>query len=193
MKTPKVSLWRLFRSFFKIGAFTFGGGYAMLSVIENECVEKRKWIDHDEMMDIAVVAESTPGPIAINTATFVGYRSAGVLGSVVATAGVVLPSLLLLFVIASFLDHFLEIRWVASAFRGIKVAVAFLIFGAGWKMFRKMKKTALRLVLFIASFFVMLAVNLGAFRFSSIYLILISAVIGLTVYGIGAIRERRKP
>ncbi len=193
MKTPKVSLWRLFRSFFKIGAFTFGGGYAMLSVIENECVEKRKWIDHDEMMDITVVAESTPGPIAINTATFVGYRSAGVLGSAVATAGVVLPSLLLLFVIASFLDHFLEIRWVASAFRGIKVAVAFLIFGAGWKMFRKMKKTALRLVLFIASFFVMLAVNLGAFRFSSIYLILISAVIGLTVYGIGAIRERRKP
>lgn len=193
MKTPKVSLWRLFRSFFKIGAFTFGGGYAMLSVIENECVEKRKWIDHDEMMDITVVAESTPGPIAINTATFVGYRSAGVLGSAVATAGVVLPSLLLLFVIASFLDHFLEIRWVASAFRGIKVAVAFLIFGAGWKMFRKMKKTALRLVLFIASFLVMLAVNLGAFRFSSIYLILISAVIGLTVYGIGAIRERRKP
>lgn len=86
------NIFQLFFTFLKIGVFTFGGGYAMISVIENNCVEKKKWINHEEMMDIAVIAESTPGPIAINCATFVGYKIAGFLGAFLATLGLVLPS-----------------------------------------------------------------------------------------------------
>ena len=96
----------LFLIFAKIGLFTFGGGYAMISVIEYNCVENKKWISHDEMMDITVIAESTPGPIAINCATFVGYKQAGLLGSIVATLGIVLPSFLIIYIISMFLDNF---------------------------------------------------------------------------------------
>lgn len=184
------TLRQLFLTFLKIGAFTFGGGYAMISIIENEVVSEKKWLSHDEMMDITVVAESTPGPLAINTATFVGYKVGGVWGSAAATSGVVLPSLVIIFVIAMFLENFLAITWVANAFRGIKVAVAFLIFAAGWKMFRKMKKNVLSVAVFIACFAVMMAVNFGAFSFSSIYLILISAVIGLVCYGVQVIGKK---
>ncbi|MBE6712356.1 MAG: chromate transporter [Ruminococcaceae bacterium] len=180
----------MFATFFKIGAFTFGGGYAMISIIENECVSEKKWLSHDEMMDITVVAESTPGPLAINTATFVGYKVSGALGSAMATAGVVLPSLIIIGVIALFLENFLAIRWVASAFRGIKAAVAFLIFGAGWKMFKKMKKNLLSWVIFSLSLLVMLCVSFGFFAFSSIYLIIISATVGLVIYGVNAMKKR---
>ncbi len=189
MKTfPWKRALELFASFFKIGAFTFGGGYAMIAVIENECVAKKGWITHDEMMDITVVAESTPGPVAINTATFVGYKTAGVLGSFFATFGTVLPSFLIIFFLSAFLDRFLSIAWVANAFRGIKVAVAFLIFSAGWKMFRKMKRSALNLAVFAACFLVMLLVNLGLFSFSSIYLILLSAVVGLVLFALDSVK-----
>ncbi|MBR3836916.1 MAG: chromate transporter [Clostridia bacterium] len=179
----------LFLSFLKIGAFTFGGGYAMISIIENEVVSEKKWLTHDEMMDITVVAESSPGPLAINTATFVGYKTAGVPGSAIATAGVILPSLVIIYIIAMFLENFLAIKWVESAFGGIQAAVAFLIFGAGWKMFSKMKKKALSLTVFGVSLLVMFLVKLGVFSFSSIYLILISAFIGLVAYGISVIRK----
>ncbi len=188
----KKKLWELFATFFKIGAFTFGGGYAMISIIENECVAKKKWMTHDEMMDITVIAESTPGPLAINTSTFVGYRVGGFFGALCATFGTVLPSLLIISIIALFLDHFLEITWVASAFRGIKAAVAFLIFAAGWKMAKKMKKNAVSITVFAISFLVMILANLGFYRFSSIYLILIFAVLGLVLYGVNEIRERGK-
>jgi chromate transporter len=182
----------LFLTFFKIGAFTFGGGYAMISIIENECVSEKKWLSHDEMMDITVVAESTPGPLAINTATFVGYKVGGTLGSFMATGGVVLPSLIIIGIIALFLENFLEITWVASAFRGIKAAVAFLIFGAGWKMLKKMKKTPLNLLIFFAALLVMMGANFALYSVSSIYLIIISAVIGLVLYALSAVREGGK-
>ncbi len=189
MTKPNKPYLPLFLSFLKIGAFTFGGGYAMISIIENEVVSEKKWLSHDEMMDITVVAESTPGPLAINTATFVGYKTAGVLGAALATTGVVLPSLVIIYVIAMFLENFLAIKWVESAFGGIQAAVAFLIFGAGWKMFRKMKKKALPLTVFGISLAVMFLVKMGVFGFSSIYLILISALVGLVAYGIGVIRK----
>ena len=122
----------LFLTFLKIGLFTFGGGYAMISIIENNCVEQKKWITHDEMMNITVIAESTPGPIAINCATFVGYKIAGLFGAIAATLGVVIPSFVIIFVISTFLDNFLEIHVVANAFMGIKVGVGILIFNAGF-------------------------------------------------------------
>lgn len=189
MKQTKRPLWELFFTFFKIGAFTFGGGYAMISIIENECVSEKKWLTHDEMMDITVVAESTPGPLAINTATFVGYKAGGVLGSALCTFGVVLPSLIIISIIALFLEDFLAIKWVASAFRGIKAAVAFLIFGAGWKMFKKMKKNALSVTIFVLALLLMMSANFDLTAISSIYLIIASAAVGLVTYCVNVMKR----
>ncbi|MGO5329782.1 chromate transporter [Holdemanella porci] len=133
-------LMELFFTFVKIGLFTFGGGYAIISMIENNCVEKKAWITHDEMMDVTVIAESTPGPIAINCATFIGYKKAGFLGALVATLGIVVPSFIVIFLISMFLDNFLEITIVANAFKGIKVGVGLLILDAAITMINKMQK-----------------------------------------------------
>ena len=130
-------LFDLFLSFFKIGLFTFGSGYAMIALIENACVEKKRWITHDEMMTITAIALSTPGPIAINCATYVGYKQKGFRGSVAATLGVILPSFCIIFAISLFLDRFLEITWIARAFQGIKIAVGILILDAALKMLKK--------------------------------------------------------
>lgn len=130
----------LFFTFVKIGLFTFGGGYAIISMIENNCVEKKAWITHDEMMDVTVIAESTPGPIAINCATFIGYKKAVFLGALVATLGIVVPSFIVIFLISMFLDNFLEITIVANAFKGIKVGVGLLILDAAITMINKMQK-----------------------------------------------------
>ena len=120
----------LFLTFAKIGLFTFGGGYAMIAMIEHICVEQKRWITHDEMMNVTVIAESTPGPIAINCATFTGYQKAGFVGSLVATLGMILPSFALIFLISMFLDRFLELTLIAHAFKGIKIAVGLLILDA---------------------------------------------------------------
>lgn len=169
----------LFLSFAKIGLFTFGGGYAMISVIENHCVEKKKWITHDEMMDITVIAESTPGPIAINCATFVGYRIAGVKGAAFSTFGVVLPSFVIILCISSFLDHFLDIAIVANAFQGIKTAVGILIAGAGVNMMKKMHRQPLAAVILVCSFTAMMLINIFSWRFSSISMMLVAAAVSL--------------
>ena len=171
----------LFLTFARIGLFTFGGGYAMIALIEDACVEKKKWITHDEMMNVTVIAESTPGPIAINAATFVGCKQAGILGAVIATFGMVLPSFVIILAIASLLDHFLEIVWIANAFRGIKIAVGFLILDAGFTMIKKMPKKKLPRTIMICAFAVMFAVNLFAIRFSSIALMLIAAAVSLAL------------
>ena len=133
-------LYNLFITFFKIGLFTFGGGYAMIGMIEDACVSKKQWISHDEMMEITVIAESTPGPIAINCATYVGYKQAKMLGAIAATLGIVLPSFLIIYFISIGFNQFLEYAWVNNAFQGIKVGVAILILDAGYKMYQKSKK-----------------------------------------------------
>lgn len=175
-------LFDLFLTFAKIGVFTFGGGYAMIAMIENHCVERKKWISHDEMMNVTVIAESTPGPIAINAATFVGYKQAGFLGAVIATLGIVLPSFLIIFAISSLLDHFLEITVIASAFKGIKIAVGILILDAAITMIRKMHKKLLPRVIMLCSFAAMLLINIFAWNFSSISLMLIAAAVSLTIF-----------
>ncbi|MBQ7017308.1 MAG: chromate transporter [Firmicutes bacterium] len=177
-------LLNLFLTFAKIGLFTFGGGYAMISLIENQCVERKKWLTHDEMMNITVIAESTPGPIAINCATFVGYKQAGLLGSLIATLGIVLPSFIIIYVISMFLNQFLEILWIANAFKGIKIAVGLLILDAAITMIRKMQKKWLPLSIMVGSCIVMLLINIFSWSFSSISLMLIAAVISLTVFSI---------
>ncbi len=177
-------LLNLFLTFAKIGLFTFGGGYAMISLIENQCVERKKWITHDEMMNITVIAESTPGPIAINCATFVGYKQAGLPGSLIATLGIVLPSFLIIFVVSMFLNQFLEITWISNAFKGIKIAVGLLILDAAITMIRKMQKKWLPLSIMISSCIAMLLINIFSWNFSSISLMLVAAVISLTVFSI---------
>ncbi len=174
----------MFLTFAKIGAFTFGGGYAMISIIENNCVEQKKWITHDEMMDITVIAESTPGPIAINCATFVGYKQAGVWGALAATFGVALPSFVIIFLISVFLDNFLEITIIANAFKGIKIAAGILILDTAISMIRKMKKKTLPMVIIIGSSLVMVFVNVFSWNFSSIVLMLVAAVISLVVFAL---------
>lgn len=175
-------VFELFFTFLKIGLFTFGGGYAMISLIENNCVEQKKWITHDEMMNITVIAESTPGPIAINCATFVGYKIKGLLGAVVATLGVVIPSFIIIFVISTFLDNFLEIPVIANAFMGIKVAVGILIFNAGLTMLKKMAPKILPRVIMAGSFVVMFLVNLFSWKFSSISMMLVAAVVSFICF-----------
>lgn len=172
----------LFLSFAKIGAFTFGGGYAMLSLIEDHCVEKRRWITHDEMMNVTVIAESTPGPISINCATYVGYKQAGIPGAVLATLGVVLPSFIIIFIISNFLDRFLDVPIIAHAFQGIRLAVGLLILNAGIKMLKKTEKKLLPVGILLGSFLVLLLGDLLALDFSSIALMLVAAVISLCAF-----------
>lgn len=172
----------LFLTFVKIGFFTFGGGYAMLSVIEDNCVEKKKWITHDDMINVTVIAESTPGPIAINCATFVGYRQAGILGSVMATAGIVMPSFFLILLISGVLDNFLEIEIVRSAFSGIKCAVGVLIVSAAVTMIKNMKKRFFNIAVLSISTAAMLAIDVFSLKFSAIMIILAATFLGFTVF-----------
>ena len=175
-------LFDLFLTFAKIGLFTFGGGYAMISLIENSCVEKKGWITHDEMMNVTVIAESTPGPIAINCATFGGYKQKGLIGAIAATIGMVLPSFSIIFLISMFLDNFLEIAWIAHAFMGIKIAVGILILDAAIKMIRKMQKKPIPLTIMACAFLAMLLIDIFALHVSSITLMLIAAVISLAIF-----------
>lgn len=178
-------LLNLFLTFAGVGLFTFGGGYAMISVVENICVEKKKWITHEDMMNITVIAESTPGPVAVNCATFVGYRQKGIIGAVFATVGMVLPSFVIIFLISLFLDNFLEITWIANAFRGVKAAVGILITDAGIKMIRKMKKSnPLSIAILCCSFTVMLLIDIFSLNFSSVTLMLICGAVSLTVFAL---------
>ncbi len=181
MKNRKL-LWELFHVFFRIGLFTFGGGYAMISIIEDACVDRRGWITQEEMDDLVVVAESTPGPIAINCATFVGRSQAGLPGALCATAGMVLPSFLVIFAISKLLDRFLEIRVIANAFKGIKLAVGILILDAGRRMLLRMPKKPLPAAILLVSLALMLAVSFFSLRLSSIVLMLGAAVLCIAVY-----------
>lgn len=175
-------LGELFLTFVKIGLFTFGGGYAMISVIEHICVEDKQWISHDDMMNITVIAESTPGPVAINCATFVGYKKKGIGGAIVATLGMLIPSFTIIFVISMFLDHFLEIGIIANAFKGIKLAVGILIVDAALKMIRKMQKKVYICVILICSTVMMLAINIFSLTFSYLIIMLVAGMISLGLF-----------
>ena len=182
----------LFLTFVKIGSFTFGGGYAMISIIESICVEKKNWITHDEMMNITVIAESTPGPIAINLATFVGYKKGRIPGAVLATFGVVLPSFIIIFAISESLGQFLEITWIANAFRGIKIAVGILILDAALKMIRKMARKPLQIGILIATFAVIMLVNIFKLHLTSILVMLVAALVSLVFFCVDEIRRKER-
>lgn len=178
----KNNLLELLLTFMKIGFFTFGGGYAMVAIIENICVEERKWITHDDMMNVLVIAESTPGPIAINCATFVGWKQAGFPGAVAASFGVVFPSFLVIFAISQFLDNFLEITVIANAFKGIKMAVGVIVVNAAVNMIKKMHKGKLPCTVLAVSTVLMLFSELFSWNFSSVSMLLTAAVVCFLIF-----------
>ena len=190
-KNSKIVL-DLFWSFFKIGLFTFGGGLAMLALIEEKCVEKKQWITHDEMMDVTIIAESTPGPIAINCATFVGYQQAGIPGALAATIGVVLPSFIIIYLISMFLNQFLEIKIIANAFKGIKAAVGIIILDAGIMMIRKMNKDIMAKGIMITSFTAMLLIQIFSWNFTSVSLMIMAAIVSLVIYKINTLNQGKE-
>ena len=181
---------QLFLSMLKIGLFTFGGGYAMINLLDNEFVERKKWIDGDEFMNLVTIAESTPGPIAINCATFIGYKRARILGSVAATVGMCIPSLAIIYLISLFFNQFLAIPWVESAFRGIQVCVVFLIFSAGLKMLKKMKKSAFNITVLSLTLVSVITLSLLSVGFSSIFYILIFGTVGLLLYTVRYVKDK---
>ena len=166
----------------KIGCFAFGGGYAIIALLENEFVSKRKWIDHDEFMDVVAIAESTPGPIAINVATYIGYKLKGLFGAVVATVGMCLPSFVIMYAVSLFYEKFMEITLVAAAFKGVQICVVYLIASAGLKMLKKMKKTPLNIIVFSVTCVSMIVCTLLDFHISSVWFILAAGAVGLSAF-----------
>ena len=191
MKKAKEYL-SLFLTMLKIGLFTFGGGYAMIALLENEFVEKKKWIEKDEFLDVAAIAESTPGPIAINAATYIGYKNTGIIGSVIATLGICIPSFVIIYAISLFFDAFLSLTLVAYAFKGIQICVVYLILTAGLKMLKQMKKTVFNIIIISITLICMVVFSLFAVKFSTIFYILLSGACGVAVYLLGKIRKEKK-
>ena len=182
----------LFLTMLKIGLFTFGGGYAMIALLENEFVEKKKWLEKDEFLDVAAIAESTPGPIAINAATYIGYKNTGMIGSMIATLGICIPSFIIIYAISLFLDAFLSLTLVAYAFKGIQICVVYLILTAGLKMLKQMKKTTFNMIIISITLICMIVFSLFAVKFSTIFYILLSGACGVAVYLLGKIRKEKK-
>lgn len=178
MKKKSILL-TLFLTMLRIGAFTFGGGYAMIALLQDEFVEKRKWIEKDEFLDLVAIAESTPGPIAINSSTYIGYRMGGFTGSIVATVAMCIPSFVIIYLISLFFDAFLQLEIVANAFKGIRVCVVFLILSAGWKMLKGLRKDPLSIVILSMTILLMLMFSIFSMDFSTIFFILIAGLAGL--------------
>ena len=172
-------LLKLFLVYMKIGLFTFGGGYAMIALIEDEIVSKRGWITKEELADIVVIAESTPGPIAINCSTYVGYKIGGIIGSAVATTAVVIPSFAIIFTISLFIEQFLSYDLVKYAFFGINCAVGLIIVRTGIKMMKSFKKTPLSVSCFVISAVGLMIVNFFALNFSPVFFVLAGVIVGV--------------
>ena len=182
----------LFLTMLKIGLFTFGGGYAMLALLEHEFVSKRGWLEKEEFLDMVAIAESTPGPIAINAATYIGYKTRGFFGSLAATVAVCIPSFVIIYAVSLFFDAFLSLTLVAYAFRGIQVCVIYLIFSAGLKLLKQMKKTLFNLLVLFAVLLCMVAFSVFSVRFSTIFYILLSGGLGVFVFLLGLLRGRKE-
>lgn len=183
------SLGTLFFTFFKIGLFTFGGGYAMIALLEEEFIQRRRWLDKDEFLDMTAIAESTPGPVAINSATYLGYKLAKVPGAATATVAVCLPSFLIIYAISLFFEQFTQLTVIANAFKGIQVCVIYLIFSAGVRMLKALDKSPFATCVLAAVMLVMVGLSLAGVSVSSILLILLSGAAGVAAWLIGRRKE----
>ena len=171
----------LFLTFMKVGALTFGGGYAMIPIIEEEVTKKHRWISSLEILDIIAISESTPGPIAVNTATYVGYKVGGIWGSIFATLGLAIPSFVIIFVISFFYKDFIEWKVVDAIFKGLKVGVILLLLRAVIKLSKGVKINGLSIILFSIGLIVMLSASIFNinFRYFSLCLILLGIIVGI--------------
>ena len=183
---------KLFFTMLKIGLFTFGGGYAMIAILENELVSDKKWLDKDEFLDMVAIAESTPGPIAINAATYIGYKLYGFLGSLLATLAICIPSFVIILLISLFFDAFLSFSPVAYAFKGIQVCVIYLILSAGLKMFKQMKKSLFNIIILFCVLVAMIAFSIFAVDFSTVFYILIGGTAGLIIYLVSLLKKKKE-
>jgi len=183
------SLGTLFFTFFKIGLFTFGGGYAMIALLEEEFIQRRKWLDKDEFLDMTAIAESTPGPVAINSATYLGYKLAKVPGAATATVAVCLPSFLIIYAISLFFEQFTQLTVIANAFKGIQICVIYLIFSAGVRMLKALDKSPFATGVLAAVMLVMVGLSLAGVSVSSILLILLSGAAGVAAWLISRRKE----
>ena len=184
----------LFLTFMKIGALTFGGGYAMIPIIEEEVTKKRKWISEIEIMDILAISESTPGPIAVNTATYVGYKVAGIVGGIVATIGLAIPSFVIIFVISFFYQDFMKWPVVSAMFKGLKVGVIILLFSAVLRLRKGVKVNLVGTILFVSALSIMLIfsfIDIG-FKYLSLSLILLGIITGIVLTLIANKKEDSK-
>ena len=187
---PKAqSLGTLFFTFFKIGLFTFGGGYAMIALLEEEFIQRRRWLDKDEFLDMTAIAESTPGPVAINSATYLGYKLAGVSGAAVATVAVCLPSFLIIYAISLFFEQFTQLTVIANAFKGIQVCVIYLIFSAGVRMLQALDRSLFSSGVLLSVFLAMTSLSLAGISVSSILLLLLSGAAGVAAWLLGRRKE----
>jgi chromate transporter len=184
VKVPAKEQWELFLVFLELGATTFGGGYAMIPQIREQIVEKRAWLTDDELLEVTAIAESTPGPMSINLATYVGYKKGGFSGSILATLGVVIPSLVVIYLVTLIFNQFISNQWVAYAFVGVKAAVAFLICDAAIGLIKKMKRDPLQISVLVIITITMILFDVFSIDFSAIYLILIGGLLGLSVYSL---------
>lgn len=183
MKQSK-NLWSLFITFFKLGLFTFGGGYAMIPLIQTEVVENRKWIPAAELFNVIVIAESTPGPISVNAATYIGYKVGGFLGALLATLGLVLPSFFIILAISYVLQPFMAYQIVRNGFMGIQAAVAILIINAAITLAKKVEKGWISLILVAIVFAIQITLTILNLAISSIFFILFGFVFGFVYYGL---------
>lgn len=191
-KKSLKNLLELFLTFFKLGVFAIGGGPTMLTLIQGEFVEKKKWLDNDELMEMTAIAESTPGPIAINLATYLGYKRGGFLGALVSTLGVIITPFVLMFCISLFLESILTNQAVQYAFMGVKVGVVFLLLKVSFTLIKGVKKDWFGVSLLLIVTVAMVLITIFAVNFSAIYFILLGAVLGLLVYGIIPKKRREK-
>jgi len=170
------TLWELFSVFFKVGLCTFGGGIAMLPILEKELGEKRSWVTSDELLDYFAIGQSTPGIIAVNVATFVGYKRSGLVGACVATFGMVFPSIIIITLIAKFISNFSEIEWVKKALTGINVAVAAILTYAVINFSKKSVKNLFGFILLLIAFVLIFVFHVG-----TVYVIFGSAILGVII------------
>lgn len=182
----------LFWTFLKIGAFTFGGGYAMVALLEREFVEDKQWLSREEFLDMVAIAESTPGPVAVNSATYVGYKIEGAEGAAASTLAVCLPSFVVIYLISLVFDRFLQLSAVASAFRGIQVCVIYLILSAGMKMLKSLSGTAFNRIIVAGVVTAMVGCSVAAVSFSSLYYILLCGAAGVLLYLLKKLRKEEK-
>ena len=173
MKNDNSNIRTLFLTFLKIGVFTFGGGYAMIALLETEFCVRKNWLDKKEFLD-----------------TYIGYKIGGVLGAIAATVGVCIPSFFIIYIISLFFDKFLSLKVVYAGFRGIQVGVIYLILTAGLRMLKALDNTLLDKIIMLGVFIMMILFTLFSVKFSSVFYIIISGAVGIAVYLIKTLRKR---